>query len=1060
MKKATQEQIDWNKKQRLEKEHREMLEAARSKIMNGLAANNNRSGERAIWELLQNARDLSDHAVVKIKLTSDKLMFSHKGELFTQDTLTRLIKQQSSKDENDDKVGQFGTGFMTTHVFNRKVYITGDCVVPLAEDKNMYVSLPKNFCLDRSSDDKTVFMEKMDEELDVADNLVEQNGNDAPSSEWTSFTYKLASDKVEKVSKQIETTTKLMPFVIVFNDHIESVEIENCVIGKKVSYSTKEKRQTYGKTSKYKVVTTSIHVRIEDTEDMLKVYSIESLDGKDRIIIPPLPIGLDDTAIIPSNFLYFPMLGSENFGTNFIFHSSRLFPTEPRNSFLLPQDNDNLSSKYKHNEKVLVEMIDILFDYYRSNESKQNLPLDFAKVDFSYNGDDEITKAFYAMMQNKFSDEFVGWKMIPTEEGFKSLNDGIQVLDPEIYSSLTEEQLRKYIPVVEKYAAQVCLLPNKDIVEWSKVVYGWKPNDNKYYVTLDMICQKIKSNVDDLYTFLSFLKDLGQKGEKLMGEYPLIPNREGELKTAKNLRDGKDITESLYKISKGLLGAELDKLVMPCFVTIKSLSEYTRTDLRNEIIAKISNLRTESLAYCNNPRLLEDANLGVNIKQLIAYCSAYPDLSKESYRSELLPVICQLYCQQYEPIEIPNIADDENLYDSAFNFLLDNTMMMVSFKDYSWVMNKENHQLLLDFVSKIASTRDESRLNKFDKYGIFPNQLGELCLAKDLKVNSSIDPKLQELYLKVIGKDLKQKFVDDDFKDFYKFEDYDPQKVGVDIEKKLEANDYADDSVLTIIRELNKGHWKDYFKTIEAKKEDLFYNHGTEEDKEALYRIQMQGSEKLKSMATLAESDHFEEIIQKAKKLVEQEEEAQRQFNFTFTIGKLIEDEIRKTISSELCCETKDILTEDNQYGQDIIILYKGQPVYYIECKAKWNFNEPAHMSSLQIKKAVTESNRYALCCIDCTDSGCAISPDAKREEVMEAHNKIVSHIHVHTDIGRDFKPFLDPLLNEENNPNVDDNNSIRVTSSLSCNIPKYKFVNGISFEEFMSQLKNQLARE
>ena len=28
-KKATQEQIDWNKKQRLEKEHKEMLEAAR-----------------------------------------------------------------------------------------------------------------------------------------------------------------------------------------------------------------------------------------------------------------------------------------------------------------------------------------------------------------------------------------------------------------------------------------------------------------------------------------------------------------------------------------------------------------------------------------------------------------------------------------------------------------------------------------------------------------------------------------------------------------------------------------------------------------------------------------------------------------------------------------------------------------------------------------------------------------------------------------------------------------------------------------------------------------------
>lgn len=234
-KKATQEQIDWNKKLRLEKEHKEMLEAARSKIMNGLAANNNRSGERAIWELLQNARDLSDDAVVKIKLTRDKLEFSHKGELFTQDTLTRLIKQQSSKDENDDKAGQFGTGFMTTHVFNRKVYIKGDCVVPLGPDNNMYVSLPETFCLDRSSDDKNVFMEKMDEELDIANNLIEQNGKNIPS-EWTSFTYELTPNKVEKIANQLEITTKLIPFVLVFNERIKSVEIENSVRGETISY--------------------------------------------------------------------------------------------------------------------------------------------------------------------------------------------------------------------------------------------------------------------------------------------------------------------------------------------------------------------------------------------------------------------------------------------------------------------------------------------------------------------------------------------------------------------------------------------------------------------------------------------------------------------------------------------------------------------------------------------------------------------------------------------------------------------------------------------------------
>ena len=310
-----------------------------------------------------------------------------------------------------------------------------------------------------------------------------------------------------------------------------------------------------------------------------------------------------------------------------------------------------------------------------------------------------------------------------------------------------------------------------------------------------------------------------------------------------------------------------------------------------------------------------------------------------------------------------------------------------------------------------------------------------------------------------MGNDLKQEFVDDKFKSFYEFEDFNPQKVGSDIEEKLAANKYSDDSVLTIIRELNKGNWIEYFKIINAKKEDLFYSHGSEEDKEALYRIQMQGGERMKLMADLAESDNFEEIIQRANSLIKQEKEAERQFNFTFTIGKLIEDEIRKTISSELCCDMPNyISTEDKQYGQDIVISYKGKPVYYIECKAKWNFNEPAHMSSLQIKKAVNEAEHYALCCIDCTDSGCAISPDATQKEVMEAHNDIINHIYVHTDIGKDFQSFVLPILEEENDPNIDDDKAIRVTSNLACNIPKYKFVNGILFADFMLHLKKQLS--
>lgn len=76
----------------------------------------------------------------------------------------------------------------------------------------------------------------------------------------------------------------------------------------------------------------------------------------------------------------------------------------------------------------------------------------------------------------------------------------------------------------------------------------------------------------------------------------------------------------------------------------------------------------------------------------------------------------------------------------------------------------------------------------------------------------------------------------------------------------------------------------------------------------------------------------------------------------------------------------------------------------------------------------------------------------------MEAHNDIINHIYVHTDIGKDFQSFVLPILEEENDPNIDDDKAIRVTSNLACNIPKYKFVNGILFADFMLQLKKQLS--
>lgn len=83
-----------------------------TRIRDGIRKNGSTSGNRAIWELFQNAGDLSECAEIKITLTNEHLIFAHKGEAFTFDSLCSLVKQVSSQEkEEDTKVGQYGTVF-------------------------------------------------------------------------------------------------------------------------------------------------------------------------------------------------------------------------------------------------------------------------------------------------------------------------------------------------------------------------------------------------------------------------------------------------------------------------------------------------------------------------------------------------------------------------------------------------------------------------------------------------------------------------------------------------------------------------------------------------------------------------------------------------------------------------------------------------------------------------------------------------------------------------------------------------------------------------------------
>ena len=90
---------------------------------------------RWFWELLQNAKDsVKKHEQVDIHLTLSKnekgipyIAFSHNGNPFKYEDAKNLIFPYSDKDEEEDsdKSGMFGTGFLATHILSPRIHVKG-----------------------------------------------------------------------------------------------------------------------------------------------------------------------------------------------------------------------------------------------------------------------------------------------------------------------------------------------------------------------------------------------------------------------------------------------------------------------------------------------------------------------------------------------------------------------------------------------------------------------------------------------------------------------------------------------------------------------------------------------------------------------------------------------------------------------------------------------------------------------------------------------------------------------------------------------------------------------
>ena len=1009
------------KQRQLEQSRRQDNKQHCQKIIDGINKFDNTTAERAIWELIQNARDLSENAKIRLSLTKEQLTFTHKGRPFDYESFTSLIKQISSAEkEEKGTVGQFGTGFMTTHKFSRIVQISGSVKL----DEEVYADI-ENFELDRRPDNIQGMLETMSKQLTFADDLLNQETKESPKPE-TTFVYQLDEERLSHAEKGLDMAFDLIPYVMALNERIEEVCLDNTISGKSILFKRGEEVCLDVTIGYYKVQI------IQQGGDDKDVYFLRSEDKKDIII---LPLKTKDEAIslegVPKFFIYFPLLGTENFGLNYIFHSERFYPEEPRNAIVLPEDNTEKKSKYTHNIKVFSTMRVLLYDYlekYSGSIKHSHLLAPIALPCINEKEDNEKAR-FYQDLQNELVTRFLSYPFVVLQDSDSSKvsvnnNENIRFLEPDIVTFLRDVGEEEYLDVVYDYASKISRLPAKEVVLiWSEIIKQWLVSATNVFINIDELVTSISNReVDEgLLRFLRFLKECKQN--HYFEEKALIPNREGERKIAKDLRNAKDIPEELYSICHQLFPTSTCSFVSIAYTELYDLVEYRREDLKKDINHFTSSLKNQS-------SWSDDI-----LSALLRYCSRFPTQEGSSTRDKAMPFICKLhghpYKRQYIP-PLPGIGTDkeQDLYRTAFDVLVEYSLWVIEGygrdKDRTWLKeeaNKDLHYKLLQALSnKDRPTTYQKEL--FPKHAIIPNQEGVLCLVENLniladreEIPQDAQDKLFEVYLKVFKESYKAKLTEEQYVKFIEVKEVKAQDIGHMIEVKLKEDNYGHSSTIDIIKELDseaknqdEKYWSSWFSNIQSNKANIFLNRlqGTERDHTYQF-MQAEASKKAK-VAELMDNPNFENIVAKAEESLKIERERDASFGHMLSIGKEIEDRLRGYLKAELLVERREIdkpmEVNDIQNGQDIIIKYNGEIIYFIEVKSKWNFDQPAHMSTNQMRQAVLNQDCYALCCVDLTEHR-ASKLDSLEDKI------IVDNTYVHLDIGKKLKFFLERIVND-----------------------------------------------
>lgn len=1057
-------------------------------IITGISNNSAIPADRAIWELVQNARDVSKvgkKAIIRFIRKEKEFVFEHNGQPFDRKSILALILQTSSKVRHDIvKVGQYGTGFLTTHKFGLRFKLRGSLKV--ASDKEVFYNFGVNndYIIDRSSRNKKTMSSAIQTQVETeqkwGSELQQLSYNPL---EYTVFTY-LHDYDIEKdnVKEAFRKSPKLAPYVLALNPLISQILFEDEVDQTSVKYSiiNRERIWDNGHIEVEKIV-------IEQTDQLnyLYLYLLKSLteineqtnESKVTVILPWVSriatgLTLDYYELsndLPQLYLYLPLLGTENWGWNYIVHApSFTCDKDTRDALLFVGNGQNNDDQAEQNRKLITLAGSLVREYLNSNLSQIDERKYLGRVNF-LPAPQERLKAYYGELQKEWVGYFESLPLVKKNEGYIVVRN-IKVLDFELYKASKENPklLDALYALLNKEIHHIILPEKADLIHWSQYIDEWYVGEKNYHtITLKEVCDKIKCtpldeyDIEWLYEICDYLKNNPHNDIVLRS---IVPNENLELVTGDLV---KPITfgHTFRSVMRTLVPEEIEKFVHPKFVNILTdACEYDYEKAKAALTSFITNITNVSsnlkTSIINRTPLTLDDYKEHYLSETIVH--AILDLYKmlitqdgTSFSTRMYYLLVDYY--NYHPNTIDKLAkecfDIRNCYTPLINdSLLQFTLLKEKSDKKEWIFN---------MVKELYGFQDAHSFLR--NYMVYPDQKGEYKYSIQLKKGISIPSRLKDLYNEICNEDVYAELVDDDYRDYFvetgllsgKSLADKIQKPFVDNNLRSIENHPHQKLFLEIIENLsnsdNGAQWCNLFATINAYKSQLMLSViDSPQKRESIFQImKVQDSNKLNSIAELSKLENIDRIIQLGKEALARELKEKNDFEFKNTLGLYVEEYLLNQLNDILGDNKLKVSVIDEQGGQDLKVVINNEVIYYIEVKSRWEADRSVLMSTLQHQTSYKEKEHYALCAVDMSQ----YNRDLAEQHIYPEIDKIKENISVLPNIGE---------LNERMRDAVEDHDDAVVHIAGGYQVLVSQAVinaNGISFDNFVEMLKDIVKR-